>query len=145
MNNNVEEALRKSKKFCEELIACIQSQSYDWRFADNQFVLATSPLRLTTSNFIFQLNTCGSSPYVTPPLTRVWVCRSQFLLVLASAVILRSECRRTHDQMLLSQIRDPHQPGEPGPRIYIHGTGCPSYTACIPFTAYWVFDTTRTA
>jgi hypothetical protein len=40
-----------------------QSQSlYDWRFTTNQFVLATSPLRLTTSNF-FQLNTCSHSPY----------------------------------------------------------------------------------
>jgi hypothetical protein len=39
---------------------------YDWRFTDNQFVLATSPLRLTTSNFIFQLKTCGCIPYVIP-------------------------------------------------------------------------------
>jgi hypothetical protein len=31
---------------------------YDWRFTANQFVLATSPLRLATTNFIFQLNTC---------------------------------------------------------------------------------------
>jgi hypothetical protein len=38
---------------------------YDWRFTASQFVLATSPLRLTTSNFIFQLNACGYSPYVT--------------------------------------------------------------------------------
>jgi hypothetical protein len=39
-----------------------QSQSelvYDWRFTANQFVLATSPLRFTTSNFIFELETCG--------------------------------------------------------------------------------------
>jgi hypothetical protein len=28
---------------------------YDWRFTANQFVLATSPLRPTTSNFIFQV------------------------------------------------------------------------------------------
>jgi hypothetical protein len=35
---------------------------YDWQFTANQFFLvATSPLRLTTSNFIFQLNTCGYS------------------------------------------------------------------------------------
>jgi hypothetical protein len=33
---------------------------YDWRFIANQFVLATSPSRLTTSNF-FQLNPCGCS------------------------------------------------------------------------------------
>jgi hypothetical protein len=32
---------------------------YDWRFTASQFVLATRPLGLTTSNFIFQLNTCG--------------------------------------------------------------------------------------
>jgi hypothetical protein len=28
---------------------------YDWRFTANRFVLVTSPLRLTTSNFIFRL------------------------------------------------------------------------------------------
>jgi hypothetical protein len=79
---------------------------YDWRFTVNQFVLVTSPLRLTTSNFIFQLNTCGYSPYVISSLTRGWVCRLQLLLVLASAVILRSKSRGTHDHILLSQIRD---------------------------------------
>jgi hypothetical protein len=47
---------------------------YDWRFTANQFALATSPLRSTTSNFIFQLNTCGYSPYVISSLTRGWVC-----------------------------------------------------------------------
>jgi hypothetical protein len=31
---------------------------HDWRCTANQFVLATSLLRLATSNFIFQLNTC---------------------------------------------------------------------------------------
>jgi hypothetical protein len=63
--------------------------------------LATSSLRLTTSNFIFKLTTCCYSPYVTFPLTRGWVCRLQLLLVLASAVIFRSE-----SHILLSQIRD---------------------------------------
>jgi hypothetical protein len=79
---------------------------YDWRFTANQFVLATSLLRLTTRIFIFQLNTCGYSPYVTSSLTRGWVCRLQLLLVLVSAVILRSESRRTHDHILQSQIGD---------------------------------------
>jgi hypothetical protein len=91
---------------------------YDWRFIVNQFILATNPFGLTTSNFIFQLNTCGNSPYVTSPLTRGWVCRLQFLLVLATAVILRSESRGTQDYIWLSQIRDT-QLGGPGPRIYI--------------------------
>jgi hypothetical protein len=61
---------------------------YDWRFTANQFVLATSPLSPTTRNFIFQLSTCGCSPYVTSSLTRGWVCRLQLLLVLASAGLL---------------------------------------------------------
>jgi hypothetical protein len=93
---------------------------YDWRFTANRFVLATSPLRITTINFIFQLNTCGYSPYVTSSLTRGWVCRLQLLLVLASAVILRSESRGTHNHILLFQIDSRRlQPGGQGPHIYI--------------------------
>jgi hypothetical protein len=71
----------------------------------SQFVLGPSPLRLKTSNF-FQLNPCGHSPYVTSSLTKGWVCRLQLLLVFASAVILGSESSGTHNQILLSQIRD---------------------------------------
>jgi hypothetical protein len=78
---------------------------YDWRFTANQLA-ATSPLRITTSNFIFQLNTSGYSPYITSFLTRRWVCRLQLLLVLVSAFILRFESRGTHDHILLSQIWD---------------------------------------
>jgi hypothetical protein len=78
----------------------------DWRFTANQFVLATSPLRPTTRNFIFQVNICGYSPYLTCFLTRGWICRLQLLLVLDSAVILRSESRGIHDHISLSQIRD---------------------------------------
>jgi hypothetical protein len=48
---------------------------YDWRFTASQFVLATGPLRLPASNFIFQLNACGYSPYVTSSLMRGRVCR----------------------------------------------------------------------
>jgi hypothetical protein len=109
---------------CVSLRSVRQSESesellYDWRFTANQFVLAQSPLRLTTSNFIFQLNTCGYNPHVTYSLTRGWVRRLQ-LLVLASAVILRSESRATSDSRL-------HQPGGPGPRIYIpQALGSPS-------------------
>jgi hypothetical protein len=36
---------------------------------------------------------------------RGWICRLQLLLSLASAVLLRSESRGTHDHILLSQIR----------------------------------------
>jgi hypothetical protein len=47
---------------------------YDWRFTANQFALAPSPLRITTRIFFLQLNPCGRNPYVTPSLTRGWVC-----------------------------------------------------------------------
>jgi hypothetical protein len=67
--------------------------------------LATSPLRITTSNFIFHPNTCGYIPHVTSSLTRGWVCSLKLLLALASAVILRSKSRDTHGHILLSQIQ----------------------------------------
>jgi hypothetical protein len=67
--------------------------------------LGDNPLSLTTSIF-FQLNTCCHSLYVTSSLRRGWVCRLQLLLVLASAVILVSKSRGTHDHMLLFRIRD---------------------------------------
>jgi hypothetical protein len=89
---------------------------YDWQFTANQFVLATSPLRFTTSIY-FQMNTFGHSPYVTSltsSLTRGWVCRLQLLLTLASAVILRSESRGTHHHILLSEVRG-SQPEGPDP------------------------------
>jgi hypothetical protein len=87
----------------------IQSQSYfttgglppissSWRQA---------PWDSRHSNFIFQLNTWAYSPYVTFSLTRGWVCRLQLLLVLASAVILRSESRPC---FTVSDLRLP-QPG----------------------------------
>jgi hypothetical protein len=67
--------------------------------------LSAKPLETQGQNFFFQLNTCGHSPYVTSSLTRGWICRLQLLLVLASAFIFRSESRRTHDHILLSQIQ----------------------------------------
>ena len=74
--------------------------------------LGANPLRPTTRIF-FQLNPCCHSPYVTSSLTRGWAYCLQLLLVLASSVILRSESRGTHDQILLSQIRDsPNMEGQ---------------------------------
>jgi hypothetical protein len=72
---------------------------YNWRFTANQFYLATSPLRLTTSNFIFQLNTCGYSPYVTSSLMRGWVYRLQLLL---------GPRQRSHSQVCVPQGSWPH-------------------------------------
>jgi hypothetical protein len=68
--------------------------------------LGDKPLENHDQHFCFQLNTCGHSSYATSSLTKGWVCRLQLLLVLASALILRSESRGTHDHILLSQIRD---------------------------------------
>jgi hypothetical protein len=45
-------------------------------------------------------------------LTGGWICRLQLLLVLASALILKSETSGTHDHILLSQIR--HSPNLEG-------------------------------
>jgi hypothetical protein len=59
---------------------------YDWWFTASQFILAISPVRLTTSNFIFQLSTCSYSPYVTSSC--------------------RSKSHGTHDHILLSWIQD---------------------------------------
>jgi hypothetical protein len=57
--------------------------------------------------------------FVVPSLTRARVCNLLLLLVLASAVLLRSESRGTQDHILLSQFLRLPQPGGPGTRIYI--------------------------
>jgi hypothetical protein len=83
-----------------------------------QLVLGDKPLETHDLYFSLQLNTCGYSPYVTSCLTRGWVSCLQLLLTLASAVILRSESRGTHDHILT--VSDPRvtEPGGAGPRIY---------------------------
>jgi hypothetical protein len=58
------------------------------------------------------------------------VCRLQLLLVLASAVILMSASRWTHDHILLSQIPDfpnleSQVPQEQGGLVIPPGTGFP--------------------
>jgi hypothetical protein len=123
---------------------------YDWQFTANQFVLAPSPLR-PTANIFFPLNTCGYSPYVTSSLTRRWVCPLQLLLGLASAVILRSESRRTHDHILLSQIRDfPNldgqvlvfiSPPEQGGPVIPPGTGFPFRRLLLLAGLRWRYST----
>jgi hypothetical protein len=44
------------------------------RFTANQFVLTPSPLRPYDQTFVFRLNYCVNSPYVTSSLTRWRVC-----------------------------------------------------------------------
>jgi hypothetical protein len=57
--------------------------------------------------------------FIAPSLTRGRVCNLLLLLVLASAVPLRSKSRGTQDHILLSQLLRLPQPGGPGPRNYI--------------------------
>jgi hypothetical protein len=70
-------------------------------------------------------------------LTRDWVCRLQFLLGLASAVILGSKSRGTRDHILLSQIQDPPNWRARFPYLYPPGTGWPSYNPrhWVPFSS----------
>jgi hypothetical protein len=120
-----------------KLIAESESELlYDWRFTANQFVLATSRLRLTAINF-FQRKLCGHNSYVTSCLTRGWVCRLQLMLVLASAVILWSGFRATNDHILPSQIRDSLTSWDRFPYLYPPGTGWSSYSSrhWIPFSS----------
>jgi hypothetical protein len=86
----------------------------------------TSRLRITTSIFFSQLDTCGHSSYVTSSLTRGWACRLQLLLVLASAVILGSQSRGSQDHILLSQIRDSPTLEVQVPDLYPPGAGWPA-------------------
>jgi hypothetical protein len=96
------------------------------------FRLGNMPLE-THDQHIFQLNTWCHSPYVTPSLTRGWVNRLQLLLSFASAVILRSEYRGTHDHIFVSDSLLP-QPGGPDPCIYIpQEQGGPVIPPCTGF------------
>jgi hypothetical protein len=72
--------------------------------------LGDKPLETHDQQYFLSTEICGHSPNVTSPLTREWVCLLQLLLALASAVILRSESRGTHDHILLPQIRDSSNP-----------------------------------
>jgi hypothetical protein len=93
---------------------------------------------------VWQLRVCW---FGAPSLTRGRVCRLQLLLALASAVIFGSESHRTRGHILLSQIRD-----FPFLRLlrfaesrWRYSTPPPHGYPYFPFTAYRVFDKTRTA
>jgi hypothetical protein len=73
-------------------------------------ILATSPLRLTTSSFIFQLNTCGYTPYVTTSPTRGWVV---YNCCWSSPAQSFSGSSPGVSYSIISK------PGGPAPRIYI--------------------------
>jgi hypothetical protein len=97
--------------------------------------LGTKPLETHGHQFFFQLNSYGHSLYVTSSLTRGWICSLQLLLGLASALILRSGSRGTHNHILLSQIWDSPSLEGQVPYLYPPGTGWPGYTPrhLVPF------------
>jgi hypothetical protein len=86
--------------------------------------------------FFRQLQFCY---FVVPSLMRGWVCNLLLLLVLASAVPLRSESCGIQDHILLSQFLRLPQPEGPGPHIYIPqeqgGLDIPPGTG-FPFPSY---------
>jgi hypothetical protein len=110
------------------------------------------PLERASLNHIYQtMDKVQNKPYSSVQHTPssesfkvyLWVSSLQLLLALASAVIFRSQSRRsrrTHDHILLSESRLP-QPGWQSPRIYVierliccYQVQCfdCSYKQCIP-------------
>jgi hypothetical protein len=59
--------------------------------------LGAKPLETHGQNYFSQVNSCGTSPYVTSSLTRGRFCRFQLLLAIASAFTIGSESRWTRD------------------------------------------------
>jgi hypothetical protein len=90
---------------CVDVVVTLHHVHVNPKHSSAVIQLGDKPLETHDQHF-FQLNICGHRPYVTSSLTRGWVCRLQLVLVLASAVILRSESRRNHGHILRSQIRD---------------------------------------
>jgi hypothetical protein len=87
-----------------------------------------------TRIFIFQLNTCDYSPYITSSLMRGWSCHLQLLLSLVSTVILRFESCGTHDCL---RFETPPTWRATAPYLYSPGTVCSSHTSrhWVPFSS----------
>jgi hypothetical protein len=109
--------------FCCWLGGCGEGQSnsellYDWRFTANQFILAPSPLRITTSNF-----------FLTEPLRSQFLCNVlsgkrmglSFTTAAGRRQCSHSRIRVPRDSWPYFTNSDPklHEPGEPGPCIFI--------------------------
>jgi hypothetical protein len=94
--------------------------SYNWQLASLSWCQTSIRAR---EQFLFLLEIffriLQDCYFVTPSLTRGWVCNLLLLLVLYSAVPLRSESRETKTHTLLSKLLRLLQPGGQGPRIYI--------------------------
>jgi hypothetical protein len=101
---------------------------YDWRFTADHFILATGPLRPTTSNFILQLNTCGYSSYVTSSLARGWVCRLQLLLCSPAQSFSSPSPAGLMTTFYCLRFETPSTWRTRSLYLYPPGTGWPNYT-----------------
>jgi hypothetical protein len=110
-----------------------------WRFSANQFVLATGLLRPTTSNFIFQLNTCGYSPYITSSLKRGWVCRLQLLLSSPAQSYSRPSPAGLMTTFYCLRFETPPTRNIRSPYLYPPGAGWPGYTPrhWVPYSLHY--------
>jgi hypothetical protein len=79
------------------------------------------------TKFLLLSDICGFVHVGPPSLARGRVCRLQLLLDYDEAVIFCSKSRRTHEHILLSQIRDPPTWRVMSPYLYPSGAGWPSY------------------
>jgi hypothetical protein len=82
------------------------SQSQSYVTTDGQSVFVSSTHLAPNTRFLLLSDSLRVCWCGAPSLTRGRVCLLQLLLVLASAVILGSESRGTHDRILFSQVRD---------------------------------------
>jgi hypothetical protein len=117
--------------FCSELrLTSFESVLlYDWRLTANQFVLATGPLRLTTSNFMFQLTLAVivlmQHPHWREGGSVVYnCCRSSpaqpFSGPNSAALMIIFPCLR---------FKAPPTWRDRSPYLYPPGKGCPGYTS----------------
>jgi hypothetical protein len=117
-----------------------------YRRSVGQSVLMSSPHLGPKTRFLLLSDSCKFVDVGPPSRQRGRICRLQLLLVLAITVILGSESCRTHDHVLLSQIRESPPPTwwARFPYLYPPWTGWPSYVPrhWVPFSSH---PTTRRA
>jgi hypothetical protein len=99
---------------------------------DGQLASSSScqaPIWAPLPDFLYMPDRCGLVA-VACPVTRGWVCSSQLLLGLASAVILGSESRRTHEFLPnITYIFSSSETGSTQPREYNWGATWTKYAA----------------
>jgi hypothetical protein len=91
---------------CCSCCACTRIDGVTRLWAGGPVCLGVKPHLGPKTRFLLLSDSCGICWCGASSLTRGRVSHLILLLVLASAVILRSESRGTHDHILLSQIRD---------------------------------------